>query len=850
MLRLYNRAGWALCCILAAVVFVVYFSGSIAAGGSTAPVMPLDDAYIHFQYARQIAVGQFYVYNPGLPPTSGATSFLYPYILAVGHGIGFHELDLGAWAMGVGALALAASGWFVYRIVAALGVDRRFALVAPILFIPHGLIAWHFMSGMETGLAVLFALWTLDGVIERRFGMTIAGAALSALIRPEGALLAVLAIVLTGVRPHPLPPSPDGEGKRGRLKWIWLSVPFLAAVIQPLVNDALTGSAVSSGNAAKSLFGMIPFDISVVIGRIAENFVRVWRDLLTPRDFASDGLLGMFIMAWLALFGVFALVRARERRGVALLLIVWGGVFALAIATLDTAFWHFRRYQVPLIAVVFPLSVFGLNRIIQWLQGRIPKIGVRFAAVLIVLPLIGVGITSAGMLRAYLTNVGYVRDQPLAMARWLRDNTPPDAVIAVHDVGMMRYIGGRTTLDIVGLTTPGAAEYWRHGPGAMGEYIERMRPDYIASYGTGHGFGLGFLQDTPLYGEPLASFHVTLDPSINVALAADTQGVYRPDYAAADAGNAALAIPQIYDSHFEFAPAPTLVDTIDVADIQSERDHAYAWINTRAPNGFPTEYYSFNTIGCSELCPVMEGGRRINGEESFTVRVTPRFPVLLITRLHPAEIGEFDVYVNGEFIDARVIPNLAGAFLEVPIYIDEEIVVSDTLNVRIVPRMDGDYMPYMHMVYQFLDGQVRFDPTYPANWNYLGNQILQPEFMVYPEQIDGRLQLRFWILWRRNGQPRGDYKIFIHVLDEDENIVAQYDARPGNGAMPLENWINLDFWETIYLDVSMLPLGSYSVAFGLYDPVTFERLMPFAGNQPFGDAFGRRIVRILEIPPP
>ncbi len=47
--------------------------------------MPLDDAYIHFQYARSIATGQPYAYNPGLPPTSGATSFLYPYLLALGY---------------------------------------------------------------------------------------------------------------------------------------------------------------------------------------------------------------------------------------------------------------------------------------------------------------------------------------------------------------------------------------------------------------------------------------------------------------------------------------------------------------------------------------------------------------------------------------------------------------------------------------------------------------------------------------------------------------------------------------------------------------------------------------------
>jgi len=46
----------------------------------------------------------------------------------------------------------------------------------------------------------------------------------------------------------------------------------------------------------------------------------------------------------------------------------------------------------------------------------------------------------------YALNVGYIVAQPLQMARWLAANTPEDARIAVHDVGMMRYIGGRTTM--------------------------------------------------------------------------------------------------------------------------------------------------------------------------------------------------------------------------------------------------------------------------------------------------------------------------------------------------------------------------------------------------------------------
>ena len=47
---------WGLLCVLAGAVFLTYVSASLAAGGGQL-VMPLDDAYIHFQYARTIAEG-------------------------------------------------------------------------------------------------------------------------------------------------------------------------------------------------------------------------------------------------------------------------------------------------------------------------------------------------------------------------------------------------------------------------------------------------------------------------------------------------------------------------------------------------------------------------------------------------------------------------------------------------------------------------------------------------------------------------------------------------------------------------------------------------------------------------
>ncbi|NJO85147.1 MAG: hypothetical protein HC828_21985 [Blastochloris sp.] len=53
-------------------------------------------------------------------------------------------------------------------------------------------------------------------------------------------------------------------------------IPILAIGVQPLVNLLVTGSAVATGNAAKSLFGVVPFDLGYVISRILETSRACW----------------------------------------------------------------------------------------------------------------------------------------------------------------------------------------------------------------------------------------------------------------------------------------------------------------------------------------------------------------------------------------------------------------------------------------------------------------------------------------------------------------------------------------------------------------------------------------------
>jgi hypothetical protein len=52
---------WLLLCLITGTIIVIYISLALNAANNTL-VLPLDDTYIHFQYARQMATGHPFIY--------------------------------------------------------------------------------------------------------------------------------------------------------------------------------------------------------------------------------------------------------------------------------------------------------------------------------------------------------------------------------------------------------------------------------------------------------------------------------------------------------------------------------------------------------------------------------------------------------------------------------------------------------------------------------------------------------------------------------------------------------------------------------------------------------------------
>jgi hypothetical protein len=101
--------------------------------------------------------------------------------------------------------------------------------------------------------------------------------------------------------------------------------------------------------------------------------------------------------------------------------------------------------------------------------------------------------------------------------------------------------------------------------------------------------------------------------------------------------------------------------------------------------------------------------------------------------------------------------------------------------------------------------------------------------------------VRVFLHWRAAKAIHEDYKVFVHLLDAGDNVVAQGDSVPAGGARPTTGW---EVGELVIDKHGLLlrkdlPNGTYRLIGGMYLPTTGERLRIVDGN---GHVVGSQIL--------
>jgi hypothetical protein len=99
---------------------------------------------------------------------------------------------------------------------------------------------------------------------------------------------------------------------------------------------------------------------------------------------------------------------------------------------------------------------------------------------------------------------------------------------------------------------------------------------------------------------------------------------------------------------------------------------------------------------------------------------------------------------------------------------------------------------------------------------------------------------RLTLYWQAQREVETAYNVFVHLLNESQNIVIQADQEPQRGEAPTTGWLAGEVvTDEIEIIVSEEMSTVRSIAVGLYDPITGERV-PIVNAQ--GIAVGDNVI--------
>jgi hypothetical protein len=128
-------------------------------------------------------------------------------------------------------------------------------------------------------------------------------------------------------------------------------------------------------------------------------------------------------------------------------------------------------------------------------------------------------------------------------------------------------------------------------------------------------------------------------------------------------------------------------------------------------------------------------------------------------------------------------------------------------------------------------GQIKIKPVPDSEQPNTQQLLFEDHIELIGYTLDRRQaragdSLTVTLYWQAQVAPGQNYKVFVHLVGEGEQRVAQHDSDPQNGAAPTRTWLP---GQTV-VDAHPLtiapdtPPGAYRLLVGLYDGTTGQRL--------------------------
>lgn len=427
---------------------------------------PLDDAWIHQTYARNLALNGGWTFLPN-QPSGGSTAPGWSLLLALGY---WMHLGPYIWTFFMGWLLL----WGL-AVAAAFGLKLllpnhpKLSILAGLLMIFEWHMVWAAGSGMDTILFALIALVVLLLVIylvqQQRAGSMIKWwhwfslgllIGLGIWVRPDG-------ITLIGVVGFALLLSQIEYKQKLTISGLILCSLIITILPYLYFNVILSGEIWPNTFFAKqseyAVLRELPY---------WQRYLNISRQPLTGIGIVL--LPGFLWFAWRSVINR----RWAEVAGV-IWIIGYLGVFAWRLPVI----YQHGRYIMPIIPAFCLFGLAGLVFLFDLMGsqswGRIIRRSGSLIAVLVLLGFWFLGV------RAYAEDVAIIESEMVATAKWIARNTGQESLVAAHDIGALGYFSGRELLDLAGLISPEVIPIIRDEI-ALEHYLDVHHADYLMTF--------------------------------------------------------------------------------------------------------------------------------------------------------------------------------------------------------------------------------------------------------------------------------------------------------------------------------------------------------------------------------
>lgn len=408
----------------------------------------LDDAYITYRYARNIASGNGFAFNVG-EPVLGTTTPGYTLLLALFNLLFQTDFPKLSFLLTIAFTCI--TGWLLYQILRCWVRDIP-ALAGAMLYVTNPVLTSSL--GMETSLYIVLIAASVYLLYVRPCSLACGVAiGLTILVRPDGLIVLGIPVLAWITRKI-----------RFRSVLIVGVAAFLMLVPWLVYSYLYFGSPIPHSLCAKQQH----------VGQPAESelFIRGF-SFLAKRYLRHSLVHALFIP--LTALGLLSI--KRRRSAVALAILAWAAVYTAAFEFLDVPN-HFIWYWAPLTLAFVVLVASGAASVLDWQRSEAGRLLFPSALLMTLISCMLAGLVVGQVASGYKALDWSPRFYTYrSVGEYLRTVSDRSDTIGCWEIGIIGYYSDRPILDLVGITSPAVME---NGPR---ETVRVVSPKYLVDAG-------------------------------------------------------------------------------------------------------------------------------------------------------------------------------------------------------------------------------------------------------------------------------------------------------------------------------------------------------------------------------